>query len=220
MSLLPYCIIEAKTSVTGPLQGVQDFPVENLVEGELRCFYSSISDSQLEGEVENALRFHQVISQIFSQTAVVPFRFHELVNDETELRNFLRERGKEYARALARLRNLVQMELRISIAAQTNTSAKTSGKEYLQQRRMELAAPAAAAAQAREQLRDLVRDWRERQTAAGLRCYALVPREKSEEWKKRIGELNSPAGLQLMPSGPWPATEFMQPQETAKPVQA
>ncbi len=220
MSLLPYCIIEAKTAVAGRLRGVQDLPVENLVEGELRCFYSLVSDLELKAEVENALRFHQVISQIFSQKAVVPFRFHELLNDESELRSFLQERGQEYAQALTRLRDLVQMELRISVSSQTNSTAKTSGKEYLQQRRLELAAPAAAAAQAREQLRELVRDWRERQTASGLRCYALVPRAKSDEWKERVAELNPPASLQLIPSGPWPATEFLQPEESAKPVQA
>src|SRR5213078_4246868 len=62
---------------------------------------------------ESALEFHRTVQELFRQAAVVPFRFPTILADENEISAFLAKHSSEYESALLRLRDAVQMEIRI-----------------------------------------------------------------------------------------------------------
>ncbi len=209
MPLLPYCIVEAGLQLSVSPRGVQGAAVEQLCDSGLCCFYS-----QLERLVPDppsvkqaAFQFHGVVTSVFDQAAVIPFRFPTLVADTNELTSHLRSRAAEYREALRRLRGLVQMEIRISNAAQDTTSA--SGTEYLRNRQQRTAGLEEAASNIRAQMQSILADWRERETSKGWRCYALIARFGVMKFQEMVRSLEAPVGLQLTVSGPWPATEFI-----------
>jgi hypothetical protein len=157
----------------------------------------------------SALQFHHVVSAIFAHAAVVPFRFPTLVADENELTSHLRAHAAEYRDALVRLRGMVQMEMRISHAA--SSASGESGTQYLRHRQERHAHLREAACNVRNATQLLVNDWRERETNKGWRCYALVARGQAGKFQEMVRSLEAPSGLQLKVTGPWPATEFIQP---------
>jgi hypothetical protein len=146
---------------------------------------------------------------IFAQAAVIPFRFPTTLESEQELRTFLAAGAAGYLEALARLRDLIQMELRISVAPAASSSP-SSGREYLQAREARARALADGAAAARAASRQLLQDWRARESRSGLRCYALVRRANVGEFEDLMRALVPPQGVTMVVSGPWPATEFLE----------
>src|SRR5207247_42319 len=102
------------------------------------------------------------------------FRFPTVLEkEEEELREFLHKNAAAYLGALARLREMVQMEVRI-ILKRDGGGPATSGTEYLRTRQASSKAQAEVAAAVRAAVSGLIEDWRERTTAQGVRCYGLV----------------------------------------------
>lgn len=215
MPLLPYCMVQSDVSTVAPARGVHEAEVEWLDERALRCFFSRVAASFAGASVEvlkeDALRFHSVLHAIFAQTAVIPFRFPTTLDTEQELRRFLTAGASSYREALARLRDIVQMELRVSISLSASTTP-CSGREYLLARQAQTRALADGAVAAHGLARGLIQDWRERETKSGLRCYALVRRTDVGEFESRMCSLVLPEGVTMIVSGPWPATEFLEVQ--------
>jgi hypothetical protein len=205
-------MVQPQANVVAPARGVRDAQVEWLVESAVRCFFSCLEGSYASGSAdtlkEDALRFHSVLHAIFAQAAVIPFRFPTVLEPD-ELRRFLAEGAAGYPDRLARLRDVVQMELRISSSAAAIASPP-SGREYLLRRQAQAQAMAEAAAASRSAAGHLIQDWRERETRSGLRCYALVPRAEIGEFQARMGTLGALEGVTMVVSGPWPATEFLE----------
>src|SRR4029077_8523042 len=90
--------------------------------------------------------FNQVLQRIFAQAVIIPFRFPTIVESEDTLRQFVENRAAEYGSALKRLRNKVQMDVRIIFKAPENVNSSSSsgrgqsgrgrsGKGYLEGRR-------------------------------------------------------------------------------------
>jgi Gas vesicle synthesis protein GvpL/GvpF len=211
MPIVPYCVIEASAPATSSLTGVGGAPVCTLEAYGLRAFYSEVpafptDASALKAE---ALRFHAVIADIFKHAALIQFRLPTMLDNVEELRAHIEKHALEYREFLHRVRELVQMEVRISgpPSAQPETS---SGREYL------LSKQAASQAEERYSLElqsaasDLIRDWKVRKTQNGLRCYALIARADIERFRQLIQSvLSSEPGVHAVLSGPWPATEFL-----------
>ena len=212
MPLLLYCMIEAELQVAAPARGVQEAPVQQECDSGLCCFYSGVERlaSDPASVKAAALQFHQVVSSIFAHAAVIPFRFPTLVADVCELTSHLRERATEYGRALVRLRGMVQMEVRI--AAEEGNASRESGAEYLRSRQKHGAQLREAASSVRKATQSVLADWRERETNKGWRCYGLVTRGDVAKFQEMIGSVEAPAGVQIAVTGPWPATEFIQPE--------
>jgi hypothetical protein len=208
--VLPYCIILAEGEVTVPASGVGGSQIEALLECGLRCFYSVLSDLPLASAAalkNGALRFDGVVRGVLQQTAVIPFRFPTLLVNGDELRKFMADKAAEYIPALNRLAGVVQLELRIERASLAPT-AMNSGKVYLESRAAEIRTVSEQAGQARAAAGDLVREWRTRDIPRGLRCYALVARDRASEFLERMRSLSTPEDVTIAVSGPWPATEF------------
>src|SRR5579859_1065476 len=116
MPILAYCMLDPAVQIALPSRGVRDSAIENLVESGVRCIVSDLHSSSSPApqfHKEDALRLHHVVSAVFLQAAVIPFRFPTLL-PESDLRAFVKENSAAYISALSRLREMVQMELRIA----------------------------------------------------------------------------------------------------------
>jgi hypothetical protein len=216
MPILAYCMLDPAVKIAVPPLGVRDSAIESLVESAIRCIVSnldspdlgSLSNSAPHFQKDDALRLHQVVSAIFQQAAVIPFRFPTLL-PESELRAFVKENSAAYLGALSRLREMVQMELRIT-STQSPTTTSVSGTEYLRTLQTTTRARDDTAAAAREAAGPLAQDWRNRPVAQGLRCYALVRRDDIGSIRERMQAFPISDMVTVTVSGPWPATEFLE----------
>jgi hypothetical protein len=204
-SLLAYCVLEsAKIPVN--ILGVDDQPVGTSAAQNLVALYSAFPNPR--GlEQEDALRFHAVLKSVFDNQAIIPFRFPTFLDDEAALRSHLDENHPKYAADLARLREFVQMELRISNSQQEVSRA--SGKQYLQAKLEQARDLQEAVSSIRESAGDLISDSKERATEQGIRFFALTKRGDIELFRRRVQSIRTPAALRILVSGPWPATEFL-----------
>lgn len=210
MPLLAYCMMEAAVAVEKPAAGVAEKTIEDVEDSGLRCFFSRFETDQLSRipSVDSIVAFHQVQQALLGQGAVIPFRFPTFLPTEEKLLRYLRECASAYTAELSRLRDMVQMEIQIRRHAPVSGSRVASGREYLQERQKEEADMNEAAERFRQVSGSWVREWRERHSAAGIRCYALVHREAVAGFQEA-----AQATSQCLPgtrlSGPWPPAEFL-----------
>lgn len=217
MRLLPYCITETEPEIEIPRTGVHGMPIETLVDSGLRCLISRYQDT---GAVigqpvrETAMVFNRVLQEIFRQVAIVPFRFPTIVADEAELSSFLREHREEYSRALPRLRDKVQVEIRVSYERppHLDAPASQSGLAYMQKQQAQLRILESGVSAMRAAGDVWIESWRERQVFSGVRCYALVARDSMQAFMEHVGSVELPSQLRARVTGPWPATEFLKEQ--------
>ena len=127
---------------------------------------------------------------------------------ENEISTFLAEHSSEYENALLRLRDAVQMEIRIEEREVASPPA-ASGTEYLRQRLTSHTNIAETALLFRHASEEWVREWRQREIPSGLRCYALLTREHLESFLTSMKEIPVSPGQTARVTGPWPATEFL-----------
>ena len=216
MPLLAYCVMEAAAAAETPATGVGGMKVGQLQHGGLCCFFSPLESREHLARVpvvESALAFHHTLQNLFQQATVIPFRFPTVVESEEELQLDLQENGPRYEEALARLRNMVQMEVRITeMKGAAASQQPASGREYLRGRQARADALAAAAQQFRQATREWVAEWRQRRVQEGMRCYALMHREALAGFQQAAqGVTASAPGSRV--SGPWPPIEFLEPGE-------
>ena len=187
--------------------------VESVEDSGLRCFVSRSpsSDTMLGPPArEAALAFHRVLQEIFRQTAILPFRFPTLLSDETELTGHLNQNAAKYHEALGRLRDVVQMEIRLMMESPgQSTPDKQTGTEYLKARQAKQVALEELAGRFQETGRSWIHGWRQQVSAHHIRCYVLVNRSAIAEFESALVSVEVPAGVSARISGPWPATEFV-----------
>lgn len=214
MTLLLYCICEAQAEVAPPGAGVRGVAVQQIAAEGLRCFYSEPGDlgGDAAGVRKDAVDFHRVTHSVFQKAAIIPFRFPTLMKDMAEIAAFLASHAGEYAEALKRLRDAVQMEIRISLA-EAAAAETVSGAEYLRCRadiatKLEQAAASCKAAAA------YAREWRQRTSRDSVHCFALLRRGEVYNFEQAFRGLRLDAALKAIVSGPWPATEFLTAPKT------
>jgi hypothetical protein len=172
----------------------------------LWCAYSPLVPPQ-EFSREDALSFHSVLKAAFEQQGIIPFRFPTLLQNETDLRSHLREKYAVYLADLERLKDTVQMELRIS--TKPEVASAPTGTEYLRSKQQQSRTLQADSQKARTALGDLVLEWKERPAEQSLRCYALVRRSDLPGFRQRLASVQPGGSSAFFVSGPWPATEFL-----------
>jgi hypothetical protein len=119
----------------------------------------------------------------------------------------LRAKYDFYSLELARLKDAVQMELRISGTSEVATAP--TGTEYLRSKQEQSRTLQADSEKARTALGDLVLEWKERPADKGVRCYALVRRSDVANFRQKLASAQLGASSAIFSSGPWPATEFL-----------
>lgn len=176
---------------------------------DLRCFYSNFAQQPEAFTKEDALQFYATVQAFFDRVAVIPFRFPTLLESAEKLHEFLEQKSEAYVAALHRLRDSVQMELRVTVGTSAAAS-EPSGKEYMTTRLVQKQVLDAAAIGLRSALEELSSDWRRREAREGLRCYALVARARIKEFQEQARSLAFGDEVRILVSGPWPATEFLE----------
>ncbi len=206
MPLLVYCISESETPP--PAEGVRGHRVEREAIAGMQCYFSLFPAPLTKLTKEDALAFHHVITAIFSRTAVIPFRFPTMLEGKGELEVFLETEGHDLLESLQRLREFVQMEVRLTLGDARPASAG-SGKEYLQNRQHAREDLLELAESVRELLQEDIRGWHTHEFQNGVRCYALVPRQRVADFRHKGERLKLEGGVKATVSGPWPPSEFM-----------
>jgi hypothetical protein len=199
--LLLYCMAEENAAAVLPPRGVRSAPVEVLRKNGLVCYFSryeTFAGGAPEELKQDALDFHWAVNHVFAKQTVIPFRFPTLVAAESDLEAFLDKHAAAYLADLDRLRDKVQMEVRINLTpavlpAQGTGTAYLKAKFEATQKVVELENLMKSAAQA---------DWRQR----GNRHFALIPRGALTEFRDKINALGQAT---LRVSGPWPPSEFV-----------
>ncbi len=189
-----------------PETGIRNAPLLEVEEEGLRAFYSEYKPSA-EGAREDALAFFSVNRAIFRDAAIIPFRFPTVLESEEALAEHLVEHATQYATALQKLADMVQMEVRLTLPPEK--SKAESGSAYLKEKQQRSKALTTAEAAVRKTAGGEATEWKYRETREGLRCYALVERNHAAEFAKRLSKAKPEKPVTLAVTGPWPATEFI-----------
>lgn len=196
-----------------PSRGVKEAPVRSIDMDTLRCFVSDFGGHVPQEPLPEMVKaFNRVLQQIFEQAAIIPFRFPTVVESEEVLRNFITSRAAEYSGALHRLRNKVQMDVRIS-ADRDSEAANTisqSGKNYLESKRAGYERVQSILKEFQRVSDSLAEKWVQRDTPSGIRGFALVDRSSLSIFLEKIGRVRTPAGISARITGPWPPSEFVE----------
>ncbi len=220
MPILAYCITDATVPVTAPQAGIGGERLTTLTYAGCQCFVSGVSQRSTLSSKESALRFHEVLREIFNQAAIIPFRYPTMVDDETALRAFLDEHALKFLAALERLRGMVQMEIRVSWNPDSESNSvvaeKQSGGEYLRAKQRRESLMKILCAAIRSCVDAWVMDWRQRPSSQGVRIFALVARGAVEDFKSALARLPVGPEWLVRASGPWPATEFIERNDVGR----
>jgi hypothetical protein len=214
MPILAYCIVDPNARVDIPQTGVAGCATESIQHAGLQCLLSRLDPDHAAGLSgrDAALSFHRVLQEIFQQTAIIPFRFPTTIQEEPELLRFLDEHAEDYRESLTRLRDLVQMEIRIAWTITDHDIAghPTSGTDYLRQKHQRQAQLTTVAESLRSAVKLSITDWRERGSADGRQLFALIPRSAMNQFQGQLAGMKIDPDIVVRVSGPWPATEFIQ----------
>jgi Gas vesicle synthesis protein GvpL/GvpF len=208
MPLLLYCVAEAGIEHITQ-SGVAGLLVERIESCGISAFYSqhSTADTWLKMHVKDAAReFHKIQQKIFASSAIVPFRFPTMFETEEKLRQHLNQHAKEYEELLQRFTNCVQIDILLS---QSAAPAAESGAQFLRDRQNRARTFERGAEHLHTAAQPAIKDWRQRSTSKGLRCFALLERKGVEEFNERIKAASLPDGITARVSGPWPVAEFL-----------
>jgi hypothetical protein len=211
--VLAYCVAEQQTQFSSLGTGVEGAPVRWIDAGRLRCFVSDFAAQMPYAPVPEMVRaFNQVLQRIFAQAVIIPFRFPTIVESEDTLRQFVESRAAEYSGALERLRNKVQMDVRIIFKTRenVNSSSSKSGREYLEGRWGRYQQAQSVMDEFRRVSNSLAEEWIQRDTPSGIRSFALVDRSSLAVFLERIGSVVTPADISARITGPWPPSEFVE----------
>jgi hypothetical protein len=212
MAILLYCVAKGDVPGVELLTGVAGDPVVRIELADLAMFTSSNTDKStwLRPQLQtSALELHRVLSEVFKSTAIIPFRFPTIFDDEEQLSERMRERASEYAVLLDKFRELAQMEIRIT---NPDLNRRTeSGTQYLKLRQTSTSMIDEFTAGLRATLSELSQDWRQQASKDGVRAFVLIHRNQVADFRNVMRYTRVPRELRVRVSGPWPVSEFIEP---------
>jgi len=212
MPLLAYCTLENVSEIKIPVYGVQQqriFPISHQGVKCLLSHFNAATAVNNESLQDCALNFNRVLKDIFEQTAIIPFRFPTLVNEEQDISTYLQEHESELSLSLKRFRGMAQMEIHARSEDTNGSEQHQSGTTYLRERQRQLATMEKLFLDFRKALGPLVEEWRIRESADRVRCYVLIRRNVTEEFLKKTRTIELPAHVGVRITGPWPVSEFV-----------
>lgn len=209
--MLAYCIAAGQKQIESPDSGVEGAAIRSIKVDALRCFLSDF-DAQMSRErvPEMVKVFNDVLQRIFAQTAIIPFRFPTIVEDEAALRAFVERHSAEYRSALHRLRDKVQMDVRIMAKPKQAETSPRSGKVYLQQKSSLQREAQSILQEFRRVSHSVAETWGQGAAPGGIRAFALVERSSLPLFLEKIAKVAIPAGISARVTGPWPPSEFIE----------
>lgn len=205
---LAYCAFLDREGISRPESGVDGAAVQEMAEGKLRVLWSDV-DWPFDSAAlqQRAVEFHGVVSHLFSQGAVIPFRLLSVFDDQASLAVFVKEHHADFTADLERLANFVQMECVLFVGREA--AAVASGKAYLEMKADVLRGVEGQVQRLREVLTPVSHEVRVRESKNGSRVFVLVKRGDETRFRSLVQELVLPERLERRISGPWPASEFL-----------
>ena len=209
--ILVYCGFRHAPELALPAVGVNAAPVQVASFGNLDLLWSEVEwPFDPERMQKSAVEFHEVVHQVFRQTAVIPFRLLSVFDDQQAFTAFAAENHQRFLQDLSRLREFVQMEC--VIYPRPSEIDRSSGKAYLQQKAVALRSAEGFAQATQEALGHLSREVRVREGKNGTRIFVLVERGRENDFRQAVTAVPIPSHLSRRMSGPWPAAEFLSEQ--------
>ncbi len=200
MRVLAYCGFLEAPRLSLPVTGVNGVSLDLMNIGELLLLWSGVdwplSPSAMQ---RNAVEFHEVVTHMFRQGAVVPFRLLSMFDDVQSLSAFMAQHRADFVADLERLRNFVQMECVIFFAPQREAADAESGKAYLQEKAEMLRAVESYIAGMRA-------------AVAGISTDVRPADAPQQQFRELVQAVPVPKRLLRRISGPWPAAEFLSAQ--------
>ena len=196
--------------------GVCDCTVQSQESAGLLVYWSEIANHEAclgDGEYlkKAGLQFRQVLREILAAITPIAFPFPTLLESVDALDQYLAEEQEMYRAVLARIGDAVQYEVVASWATdeQTDRATPVSGREYLKRRQESTGRIAAVESKLKSVTVESVREWYGRQERKTYRWFALVPRDRREQFIASLRSAGPSEGVRLRLSGPWPPSEFI-----------
>ncbi|HEY6249093.1 MAG TPA: GvpL/GvpF family gas vesicle protein [Candidatus Angelobacter sp.] len=206
--VLAYCAYLNRPGISVPSTGVNGAPLHQITHDQLGLLCSQVEwPFDYPALQRNAVEFHRVVSHMFGQGAVVPFRLLSVFDNLQDLVAFLATHQASFVADLERLQNLVQMECVLYFAPRAGF--KPSGKEYLQMKADLLQLAEDFVQNMSDALQGISKEIRTRESKNGGRIFVLVERGNEKLFHSIIQELPLPERFARRLSGPWPAAEFL-----------
>ena len=183
--------------------------MHEIAEGPLRLLWSEVEWPFESAALQrNAVEFHGVVTHMFSQGAVAPFRLLSVFDDQRSLTAFVGAYHTHFVADLERLADFVQMESVIYVGREAAASG-ISGKAYLELKAELLRGVEGYIQRLREALDPISHGIRVRESKNGNRMFVLVERGKEASFHSLAQSVSVPERLSRRMSGPWPASEFL-----------
>jgi len=211
--ILVYCGFRHAPEISLPAVGVNAAPVQVASFDNLGLLWSEVEwpfDPQR--MQKSAVEFHEVVHQVFKQTAVIPFRLLSVFDDQQAFAAFAAENRQRFLEDLSRLKDFVQMECVIYPKPSETSIDRSSGKAYLEQKAVALRSSEASLQATQDALAHLSREVRVREGKNGTRIFVLVDRGRENDFRQAVSAVPIPVHLSRRMSGPWPAAEFLSEQ--------
>jgi hypothetical protein len=156
----------------------------------------------------DALAHGAVVEALTSRAAAVaPVRFGEHVSDEPALADSLRERLPVLRRAFDRIRDCVEVAVRVHDRPQPVLNRPTSGSDYLRRRAAVELEQRQGVDELHRELAALAREARVERDSAAF----LVPAERLESVRRAVDRFAaSHPDLALVCTGPWAPFSFVE----------
>jgi hypothetical protein len=211
--ILVYCGFRHAPELALPAMGVNAAPVQVAAWDELSLLWSEVEwPFDPERMQKSAVEFHEVVHQVFKQTAVIPFRLLSVFEDQAAFTSFGAENRERFLQDLHRLKDFVQMECVIYPAPSQGQVNRSSGKAYLEQKATAMRSSEGFAQAMQDALAHLSREVRVREGKNGTRIFVLVERGRENDFRQAVTAVPIPTHLSRRTSGPWPAAEFLSEQ--------
>jgi hypothetical protein len=210
---LVYCGFRRAPELALPAVGVNAAPVQVASFDDLGLLWSEVEwpfDPQR--MQKSAVEFHEVVHQVFRQTAVIPFRLLSVFEDQRAFTAFIGETRERFLQDLNRLKDFVQMECVIYPRPSETPVDRSSGKAYLEQKAVALRSSGGFAQATQDAVAHLSKDVRVREGKNGTRIFVLVERGRENDFRQAVTAVPTPMHLSRRMSGPWPAAEFLSEQ--------
>ena len=211
--VLVYCGFRHAPELALPAVGVNAAPVQVGAMRDLRLLWSEVEwpfDPQR--MQKSAVEFHEVVHQVFSQTAVIPFRLLSVFDDQQAFTAFTAENHERFLQDLDRLKAFVQMECVIYPKPSETPVDRSSGKAYLEQKAVALRSSEGVVQATQDALAHVSREIRVREGKNGTRIFVLVERGRENDFRQAVTAAPIAMHLSRRVSGPWPASEFLSEQ--------
>jgi hypothetical protein len=211
--ILAYCGFRQSPELALPTLGVNRAPVELTSLDNLCLLWSQVEwpfDPQR--MQKSAVEFHEVVHQVFRQTAVIPFRLLSVFEDQPAFAAFAAENRERFLHDLEVLKDFVQMECVLYPSPSQTPVDRSSGKAYLEQKAVALRSSEGFAQAMKDALAHLSTEVHLREGKNGTRIFALIQRGRENDFRQAITAVPIPTHLSRRMSGPWPAAEFLSEQ--------